>query len=201
MNTNRTLAELNAAVQSEMQLDPGLISAVERTQFLNDCLADLGRLSGFNKWADLSVVDGLASLPDDFVDIIAVLRDTTWLRPISISDMSTGYIVLYNILQTTPSDTETLRLYYSYRPAKMVLDASKPDIPNGYDNLLVDYAVARAHRKNGNLGVAREYMASYDEQKFMLLQALTKLENSHILNTINSETVINNRFGDEDILL
>ena len=188
MAKNRTLSQLNDAVKTEMQLDPGLISDAERTQFINDCIIDLGGAGCFEKYTTLSVVDGVADLPEDFVDFIALYRGDTVVKPANTTHTTGGFIPRYPQIEVRPHATETLNLWYTYAPARLVNPTDTPDIPYGFDICIVDYAVARAHRKNGNIGLYREYMSAYDNKKFEMYQRLTRLENSRVGMTFNTET-------------
>lgn len=186
---NRTFITLKTAIQTEMQLDPGLISDVERGQFINDCLADLGELGNFEKSASLSLTTGVASLPSDFVGFIAILRDGVAIPPTSLHNPNTsnGYVLSYKTITVYPLQTETLTLIYNYAPAALVGDTDIPDIPLGFDQALVFYSVARANMKNGNMGIYREYMSFYQEKKAALSARLTKQENSRVLEITNAE--------------
>lgn len=194
-NLNRTFAELQAAVQVEMQLDPGLISAEERAQFINDALADVGDLGLFERTEEFDVEDGTVALPDDFVHAIAVMwEDGRALRPatVTMSDKvgtPVYFVQSYNSIRVFPKSDGKLLMVYSFRPAALVDDADQPDIPNGYDAMLVEYAVARAHRKNGNIGLYREYMASYETYKIRLAQELVRRINSRVTPTVNQQAV------------
>lgn len=193
MNTNRTFAELQQAIATEMQLDPGLISASERQAFINDCLSNLGAMGMFEKDGTLTIVDGFADLPDDLVDVLEVYNGNTYIQPIETATVMTGttitgYIVRYNKLESVPRVTSAeLRIYYAYKPTKLVGDLDKPDIPNGYDKLIIDWAVGHAHRKNGNIGLYREYLGAFAEGKSDLIMELTKRANSRVMTTHNKD--------------
>jgi len=192
-NTNRTFKELQDAVKSEMQLDPGLISDLERQTFINNAIADVGGIGLFEKPATLAVVNGLASLPDDLVDIIDVFYDGTPLTPVQRAQKLTGttpvgYTINYNSIETYPQiATGNIDVYYAYRPAPLVLDTDRPDIPNGFDKMFVDWAVGHAHRKNGNIGLYREYVSAYMETKATLMSELTRRSNSRVTMPYNTE--------------
>lgn len=187
-NTNMTLSELIDSIKTEMQLDPGLISDTERKRFINDCIVDLGKLGGFEKTVELSVVNGDVELPDDLVDILAVYSHGVILNPCSYAQIGgVGYVAMCDTITVFPNDTDTIKLLYSYTPQKLVNLEDKPEIPNGYDGLIVDYAVAKANRKNGNIGIYREYMSAYEGKKYDLMSELTRRYNTRITNTINSE--------------
>lgn len=185
---NKTLLELKNAVKTEMQLDPGLISDDERTRFINDCITDLGVQGGFEKRVDLVFTDGFASLPDDFVELIALYRGDTILKPASTDYATIGYIPCFPQIELRPRTSETLSLWYEYHPSALTLDDQRPDIPYGYDNAIIDYAVARAHRKNGNIGLYREYMSAYEAKKYELYQHLTRLSNARVIPILNTES-------------
>lgn len=197
---NKTLLELSDAVKTEMQLDPGLISEVERRRFINDCISDLGGMSCFEKQASLTFTDGLATLPEDFVDFIALYRADKQIRPATTAHTTEGFISRFPQLEIRPHTTEALTLWYTYAPVALVNDTDKADIPYGFDNAIIDYAVARAHRKNGNIGLYREYMSAYESKKFELYQRLTRLENSRVGMIIDSENSDGGE-ADSDILL
>lgn len=187
MAVNRTLLELQDAIRTEMQLDPGLISDVERLQFINDCIIDLGGMSCFEKEVDLEFTEGFANVPEDFVDFIGLYRNGVLVPPITIQKDTTGFLAKFPQIEVRPHATETLSLWYTYAPAKLSLPTDVPDIPYGFDVAIVDYAVGRAHRKNGNIGLYREYMSAYESKKFELYQRLTRFENSRVGQIINSE--------------
>lgn len=193
MNTNRTLQELNDAVKTEMQLDPGLISDVERKAFINDCISDIGSIGLFEKVDTLPVVDGVVELPDDLITIIDVKYDNRYLIPIRrmitmSGDRPIGYTVMYNIMELFPPlSSGDIEMFYAYRPKNLNFDTDKPDIPNGFDKMIVDWAVAHAHRKNGNIGLYREYMGGYNEKKSNLVNELTRRYNSRVTMQHNTE--------------
>lgn len=193
MATNKTLAELNTAIKTEMQLDPGLISDAERKRFINDCILDLGGMSSFEKQVSLNFEDGLADLPEDFIDFIALYRDDKLILPASTQYTTSGFISRYPQIEVRPHATETLKLWYTYAPAEVVNDTDVPDLPYGLDNAIIDYAVARAHRKNGNIGLYREYMSAYENKKFEFYQRLTRYENSRVTMILNAEESDNER--------
>ena len=198
-NTNMTFEELQLAIQTEMQLDPGLISLDERKRFINDALDDLGGVGSFMKWIDIDLVEGYADLPADFVDFVAVTRGGVLLNPTSIRDRAYGYLILYNKIEVFPSANESIKLYYSYRPARLVNPEDKPDIPNGYDLALRDYAVGRAHRKNGNIGLSREYISAYEDSKGKLASELIRRENSVTVNILDTENLTTPKGAEEFI--
>lgn len=204
-NTNRAFSELILAVKTEMQLDPGLISDEERKQFINDCLSDLGKSVELEKSSTLAYTNGVLELPDDYVGVIAVVCDGRVLTPSTIPH-STGvgspsmYYVLGNKLYLSPRDTGEIDLIYYYQPPRMSVDTDKPDIPNGYDSIIVDYAVAKCYRKNGNIGVYREYMSFYEEKKYQLKVEMTRKANTRIVVPFNNEVKQSVVFS-EDILL
>lgn len=192
-NTNRTLADLKSAIQTEMQLDPGLISDLERQSFINDCLSDVAGTNTFEKEADIPVVNGEVELPDDFRGIIDVRYNGTYLVPLEIPKIEStgspiGYILRYKTLELYPKpDSGTVRMYYTYVPSPLVLDTDRPDLPNGYDLMIIDYGVSRAHRKNGNIGLAREYMYAYETRKQALFAEYINRKNSRVVGIINKE--------------
>jgi len=184
---NMTLAELNAAIKTEMQLDPGLISDDERKRFINDCITDLSGIGVFEKEIPLNFINGIATLPSDFIEFIVLFRNNVLIKPAKTGRTTEGVIPRYPLIEVRPSTTETLTLWYSYSLTKLVELIDRPDIPQGFDSAIVDYAVARAHRKNGNIGLYREYMSAYNNKKFELYQRLIRLENSRVAMTLNSE--------------
>ena len=195
------------AIRSEMQLDPGLISDTERKLFINDCIKELGRTPLFEKYAYLDIVNGEVTLPDDFVELIELRYDHTILKPSSLMSMDISnmapqrYAMTYDVLNLYPATrVGTVRLYYVYKPPLLVLPEDVPAIPNGWDNLIVDYAVGRAHRKNGNMSLYREYMGSFNSGKGELISELLKRSNTRVKETIDNDSGNNARFN-EDIIL
>lgn len=184
---NPTLAQLITRITTEMQLDPGLISDTERTNFLNDCLTDLGAMSCFEKQATLAFTNGIATLPVDFVDFIAIFRDDKAIKPAKTDRSTVGYQIRYPDIEVRPHSTEDLTLWYTYMPAHLTLTTDKPELPFGTTPCLIDYAVAHCHRKNGNIGLYREYMSAYERRKYELFERLTRAQNSRVGMIVNNE--------------
>ena len=183
---NRTLQQLNDAIKTEMQLDPGLISDEERKRFINDCLTDVGSAANFERQVPLYFSDGVAQLPSDFMEFIALIKDGRRVKP-ALNGRSNGFITRYPLIEVFPKFDGILTLWYCYSPSHLELPTDTPDVPIGFDSAIVDYAVARAHRKNGNIGLYREYMAAYEDKKFAMYQRLTRLENSRVTMIMDSE--------------
>lgn len=190
-----------------MQLDPGLISDLERQTFINDCIKEIGRTPLFEKYGDLDIVDGEVTVPDDFVELIELRYGNYLLKPSSLNSMEVGqtapvrYAITYNKIQLYPAlDTGTVRMFYVYAPAMLADPDDKPDIPNGYDSLIVDFAVGKAHRKNGNIGLYREYMSAFNSGKGELVSELLKRSNTRVRNTIENDDFVQATFSEEIIL-
>lgn len=198
MSKNRTLKQLNEDIKTEMQLDPGLISDAERMRFINQAINDIGDLGLFEKEIDLPVEDGEAELPEDFLSPVCVRwQDGRILRPVpfvsaqSHSHNPVGFSIVGNALRTYPLSTGTCKVLYNYRPQDVLNDDDVPDIPSGWDRLLVDHAVALAHRKNGNIQLFREYMQYYEMRKTSLITELLRKQNSRTNEVYNQEYAIN----------
>lgn len=190
--SNLTLAELHTAIQEELQLDPGLISEAERRRFLNECLGQIGNLEHLFTSTTLSPSSGVVTIPSDLVKILWVFWDygntgQCRLSPMTMpkytygeAEKPTSYIYKGSTidLYPTPTGSADVTLYYSYRPAKLVDSDDVPDIPEGYDQLLIDFAVSRCHLKNQNASMAREYMGYYKERKETLRDELLIQYNS-----------------------
>jgi hypothetical protein len=168
-----TFASINTAIQAEMQLDPGLVSDAERLRFVNDCLSQLGGLNLLEKAAVVDTIDQYPTLPADLVKLKEIYADDVPLTYLTSEyDQDTtgtpfGYVWEGSLLRLYPIATASveLRLIYNYSPtaAASMTSGAVPDLPEGWDMLLVDYACARAHRKNGNYLSYRQYKADYTE--------------------------------------
>lgn len=196
-NTNRTFEELQQAIETDMQLDPGLISATERKQFINDALRDLSTMDLFEYKVEIPITEGVGTLPDDFISPnMLVWKETstsmkpTYLRPElhnSISGSSSMYVIIGDELITYPKATGTVTMYYMRRLPKLINPSDKPAIPNGWDKILVDYAIGHCHRKNGQIGLYREYVAAFQSEKNKLREDLTKKQNSRVTRTVSQD--------------
>lgn len=198
-NTNRTLTDLRAAIVEDMRLNPGLIVESERDRFLNRALLDLSDMQLFDKDVSIAHTAGVITLPDDFMSVVGVRRsDGIWLKampldaPPATGDTVFGYMQKASTidLYPTPSSNGTVTMTYIYRLPKLALATDQPDIPNGYDDLLIDFAVALCHRKNGNMGIYREYMGTYNMGKESLRLELIRKLNTKILTMQNSDGVM-----------
>lgn len=195
-NTNRTLTELRAAMVEDMRLNPGLITDTERDRFLNRALLDLSDMQLFDKDLSIAYTAGVITLPDDFMSVVGIKRtDGIWLKampldsPPSVGETPFGYVQKADTIELYPKPTGngTVTLTYIYRLPKLALAADQPAIPNGYDDLLIDFAVALCHRKNGNMGIYREYMGTYNMGKGSLQLELIRKLNTKILTMQNSD--------------
>lgn len=196
-NTNRTLAELRAAMIEDMRLNPGLITDAERNRFLNRALLDLSDMQLFDKEVSIAYVAGVIALPDDFMSVVGLQRsDGIWLKsmpldsPPTVGESPFGYVQKADTIELYPKPTVdgTATLTYIYRLPSLTSDTQQPTIPNGYDDLLIDFAVALCHRKNGNMGIYREYMGTYNLGKDSLQLELVRKLNTKILTMQNSDT-------------
>lgn len=189
-NTNRTLTDLLAAMVEDMKLNPGLITNTERTRFLNRALLDLSDMNLFEKSVSLAYVDGIATIPDDFKSVVLIkstdgriLKPVPFDSPAATGGTVVGYLQMPTTIEMypTPATDSTVTLLYRYRLAQLVNANDQPDLPNGYDDLLMDFAVALCHRKNGNMGIYREYMGMYNVGKESLRDELTQRINARIV--------------------
>jgi len=201
-NTNRTFLELQEAIEEDMKLNPGLISGTERQAFLNGALDDIGSLGLLEKTNTITTVDGEVPLPDDFVSVVEVRwvnnglklspSDTPYVTPSTTSINPVYYVLQANVIELIPepSSDNDVKLTYRYRPVKMIEDDDQPDIPNGWDRLLLDYAIGHCHRKNGEVALYREYMQSYEYNKEKLVVELLRRINSRV-NQADYENSVN----------
>lgn len=167
-----TFASINTAIQAEMQLDPGLVSDAERLRFINDGLSAIGSLQLLEKVVTTQASVQYPTPPDDLLRIRALYRDNVPLACVgTVHDTAlTGTPVAYilegdNIrLYPIPDAEYDLRWEYTYSPtaAASITSGAYPDLPVGWDSLLVDYACYRAHRKNGNYLSSAQYKKDYD---------------------------------------
>ena len=195
-NTNRTFLALQEAVQTEMQLDPGLISDGERKQFINEGIHEIGGDNLFEKTVSLTTSEGIVDIPDDFITLHGLFWNNIPLTPAtntftdSRTSTPTHFVVRYDTIELIPhpvNEADEVKMHYTYQPTPLSASTDQPEIPNGWDRLLVDYAVSRAHRKNGNVGLAREYMSTFDYQKSKLALEMVRRLNSRITETVNSD--------------
>jgi len=207
LNNNRTFQELQDAIKSEMQLDPGLISDLERQTFINDCIKELGRTPLFEKYTTLPIVNGEITLPDDFVELIEIRYQNRLLLPSALQAMVVSdsapvqYAITYDVVHVYPATASgEVTIYYVYKPPVLVEPDDRPALPNGWDNLIVDYAVGRAHRKNGNMSLYREYMSAFNSGKGELIAELLKRSNTRVKETLDSGGYTGRRFHEEILL-
>ncbi|MDI3298381.1 MAG: hypothetical protein QJR08_04335 [Bacillota bacterium] len=163
-----SLSALRSLVRSELQEPQAAFwSDSEINQYINEAVQDLGRVARIAARAQVSVSAGqaLVSYPSDF----QALRDVAWLdltnalwplarirrgvEPDTSSATPTGFIpdVGGIRLWPTPSAGGSLILAYWRRPARLSADTDTSDLPGDpgeIDRMIVDYAVARARRKD-----------------------------------------------------
>lgn len=182
-------ADIKAAIQAEMQLDPGLVSNAERDLFLNAWLEDIASPGIFEKATTIAVSAGQAvvPIPTDVITLAEVRYGERELLPsgrVAYSTLSNPvYFCLEGgnlILLPAPVGADTLSLIYSYRPVPMTLDTDVPDLPYHWHFLGVLYGVFRSHRKNGNIAMAREYQNEYELKKAEKMRELLTAYNSRV---------------------
>lgn len=190
----KDLTALKADVQTEMQLDPGLISDSERGRFINACIEDLSGLQEWEKEQTIAVTAGTyeVNLPTDYMATATVLWNDRPLRPIkrqaapgSVSGTPIGYIEKSGSpnkleLYPKPEQAGSLFVVYRYKGVSLVNATDVPNFHIDVSELLIDFAVARAHRKNGNVTMFTQYMSYYEAKKGSLYDRLLKEYNSRI---------------------
>ena len=195
---NRTFSQLKTAIENEMQLDPGLVSDAERSSYINDGLKLIGTICNLEKEVTVSPnEDGVVNIPDDVVSVIYVIwtddsNKKLLLNPIeyqainSSSNSPIGYIVKYNTIQLFPIPTGngSLTIFYRYKPATLSQATDVPDIPEGWDRLLVDYGSSRSHRKNGNIAMWGLLNAEFEKGLEALRVECMQRSNARITPTV-----------------
>lgn len=186
----KTLAQLRADIQLEMQLDPGLISPAERLRFINAAIEDLSAIGLWQKDHTIqNVVGASVTLPTDFQTPIDFFWGERRLIPaerFAPPGAITGEPITYVLsgrrldLHPAPITPGTLWVEYIYMGVPLVTDTDVPNFHVDVSELLVNHAVALAHRKNGNVTMFMQYMSYYDSKKFQLIDRLTKEVNSRI---------------------
>lgn len=204
----RTLAQLRAAMIEDMKLNPGLIVTSERDRFLNRALLDLSDMNLFEKEVDITTdLDGTIAYPEDFKFLVYIKEDGK--EPLKVMPSGVriptggtplGYVpgIGKLLIYPKPSSSVTLKLAYIYRLPSLVNENDIPDLPGSYDDLLVDFAVALCHRKNGNMGIYREYMGMYNVGKESLRAELVTRLNTRINTMQNSSSAVNNEVNPFD---
>lgn len=171
--------ELNAQIRSEMEIDPAIVSDVERYRYINRAIDDLGGLGFFEKSADLAAAANPVALPADYISALAVYRvDGTNLVPLSpVSSLMSGtglpvaYYILGGNMHLFPFEACTVRMVYAYRPAHVVEtegaehDTSEPGLPLDWHSLIVPFAVALCHLKSGSIARYQQYLDAYQTMK------------------------------------
>lgn len=167
-----TFAQINAAIQAEMQLDPGLVSDAERLRFINDGLSTIGSLQILEKVTTTPTISQYPTKPVDLLRLRGLYLEDVALVPAngSFDTDTTGTPHAYIIegddvrLYPVPSASVSLRWEYTYSPVAgaSITSSAIPDLPDGWDGLLVDYACYRAHRKNGNYLSSSQYRKDFD---------------------------------------
>lgn len=192
-----TLTELREAVRLEMQLDPGLISNAERTRFINAAIKDL---STIGLWYTDKLYEGVTgtsvTLPEGLDTIVDIYWNSRRLRPVErkappgeVTGDPIGFIPVGSRLDLYPEPVAAGKLYleYTYTGAELVLDEDEPNFHINVDMLIINHAVALAHRKNGNVSMYREYMGYYEAKKQQLIDRLTREMNTKVRNSHGDE--------------
>lgn len=175
-----TFAQINAAIKEEMQLDPGLVSDAERMRYINDGMSAIGALHLLEK---STVVETMAQYPTQPTGMLRLrelfCEDVPLVALDGSADFTStgtpaGYVTEGDDIRLfpIPSASVTLHWEYTYTPAACasITSTAVPDLPVGWDTLLIDYACYRAHRKNGNYLSASQYKKDYDSNLAMRIR-------------------------------
>lgn len=167
-----TFAGINTAIQAEMQLDPGLVADSERLRFINDALSQIGSLGVLDKVAETTTAAEYPTKPTDLFRLQELYCDGVPLAYIQSGHESTttgtpiGYALEAEAvrLYPAPSASVSLTWHYVYVPVACasITSSATPDIPEGWDSMIVDYACYRSHRKNGNYLSSAQYKKDFD---------------------------------------
>lgn len=165
--------QIKSAIQTEMQLDPGLVSDAERNRFLDYWLDDVGSWGVLERTSTVtySARAQEATLPETVIHLNQVILGNRELKLAYGAELGVGeprfYSVSGNSLRLYPTPTENVRLTitYSYRPEYLTSDSDVPEIPRDWIYLGVLYGVYRSHKKNGNVLMSREYNQEYEQKK------------------------------------
>lgn len=193
-----TLDELKTAIETEMQLDPGLISDSERERFINRAIEDLSRIPLWEKETSVDVTANTieVDLPQDFNNIIEVFWDGLPLRPVKrrrspdqVHGKPIGFILKPNKIELYPVPSSDGKLFYVYQYKGLPLTnpSDEPNFHEDVGNLIIDYATAQAHRKNGNAFMYQQYMLSYQSERGILIDKLTREVNSRVRTSYHDE--------------
>ena len=157
-------------------------STTIQAQFLNEAYGRLWKLSG-NKLTSTAttVASRLAyTLAGDFSDVGEVTWDGDPLRPMTVDEayaydpdwQSTTGTPLYfhlegDILHVFPIDavgSKTLRVVGHGVPDDMSDNTDEPDLPDGYDDALVDFACWKVAVRIKDASAQATYKAMWDEE-------------------------------------
>jgi hypothetical protein len=154
------VAQLSALLTKITNQFPGAsaVSTTIQKEFINQAYARLWRLSrNVAEYSSATVAGQLEYiLPTDFITVSEVRWDGDPLRPLTVNDAyaydsdwrtTAGTPTYFNQegdrLRVFPIDavgSKVLIITYRGKPADLVADADIPDLPDGYDDVLVDYA-------------------------------------------------------------
>lgn len=194
-----TFYEINAAIQEEMQLDPGLVSDAERIRFINDCSGEIAQLHLLEASAIDTTSSQYPTAPTDMLKLKSLYWDDIRLPALTTGyDTDTtgtpiGYIYEGEVyrLYPAPDEEATLRWVYTYMPTQMTADmlveasaeayASYPNVPLGWEMLYVNYACYRSHRKNGNILMSNVYQKDYEKSLSYKMRDYISRRNSTIV--------------------
>jgi hypothetical protein len=112
----------------------------------------------------LDTNDQEVELPSDFIKEYKVLLNDEIIDkvPFHLRNKRDGYYIWEDDLHITYADGE-ITLYYLREPTKLTDDLQEPDIPTGYSDILIDYAVYKARQKDKQFDMAEVHRRDFKE--------------------------------------
>lgn len=197
MTFSEMITNVGYLINQDLSGDTKLVTRTEVKANLNRAyhkvynkVTSLGQGYGLREtYTDLVSAQSRYGFPDDFMkfdrlEIGYTTEDTRVLAQVinrdaindpqqSISSATPVVALLGNMYQIFPTPTTTvsngLHLWYMENVVDLVDDTDEPVLPNGYEDLLIEYAAGQAKRRQGLMDEAREMI-----QDFMLaLETMT----------------------------
>jgi len=137
-------------------------------RWFNEALSDLAPVLRLETYEEFNINNANSrELPGDIYKIVKFKLDDLDLDEVGIDDKDkkNAYWVGDNQVCFPENKTGKLKLWYHRRPAKFTLGSSRPDIQEGYEDVILLYAAAKANAPDRWLDSKNDFYREYMTRK------------------------------------
>lgn len=172
MNLQEIINEVNKNVDDTLE-------NADVIGWVNRCIDDLIPIANNQTILTMPILANQQSytLPSDFVEMVQVVRNGNFTRPLALSDTASyGYKLFNNkiMLQPIPDAAGSMDLYYkSILPYLSTMD-DVPQIPAFFHDLFIHFVVAKYEFQDQNLELQQIAVNTYESRRRDFINYMNK---------------------------